>query len=103
MPYFSDKRLALEKEKNDIYAKISMLDEIEEHFKNVIQKQISISKEFDGTGHVWINSFALLGRLDLEEWNFPRNEKIASGVDEINEINKVDALVATGEGDKNDK
>jgi hypothetical protein len=85
--YFSDKRLLLEKEKNRVLGKLELLDEIEIDFKKAIQNQINISNNYDGYGNVWINSFALLEHLGLEEWDMKRNGKIVDGIPEINKIN----------------
>ena len=87
MGYFSDKRVLLEAEKNQVNGKLEMLEEVEQDFKKKIEKSILNSKEFDGTGGVWINAFSLLDDLGLEEWNLQRNEKIVSGLDEIKELN----------------
>lgn len=87
MGYFSDKRTLLEAEKNKVNGKLEILEEVEQDFKKVIQKSITNSNEYDGVGDVWINAFALLEDLDLEEWNLKRNEKIVDGMEEIKKKN----------------
>lgn len=89
MGYSSDKMLSLRAESNKIKGKIELLEEMECRFKKVIEKHIAESNEYDGAGDVWVNAFALLEDLDLEEWNLKRNQKIVEGIEKIKKKNDV--------------
>lgn len=88
--FISGKREELQELRDKARYQLELLDEIETKFRKTIETHIRNSDEFDGTGNVWINSFALLEDLELSEWNDTRVEKVCKAVQTIKDFNNKD-------------